>query len=553
MLASRMVCAQTVSPSQVTPPTLRPPPSTQPPTFVPEESPQQERAHTLTMTVQVRYVVVTDGFAALADDTQRLLEPYQNRRISGDEIFALARALEQAYARHGYVLVRVIVPPQRIADGDVLKLQVVDGFIEEVNVEGVPRRLQARVLHVLRPLVARQHLLLSTIERHLLIAGNLAGLSLKSALAPGTAQGGTRLLVGGTYREISGTVSLDNRLDRTLGPWELDASVAANSLFSFGEELYADVLTSDPQRLLHTSPALQVYGGGALVPLGDARVTLNPEYTHSTTRTPATTGVPETVGVFDRVALHGSIGLRWRRRQVLKLNLTAEAINQRLETPQFGTDLYHDQYRVARVGVNDDALSIRGTHLLADITVSRGLGGRNPTAGVPGVPLSRQGSGPDFNKLNFSVHDSQPLGSNNWRLDVIALGQESFGSPMMRSEQFSLDGVDALSAFAAGSLTVDQGATLRAEVGRPLFNWSSRGAVVSPYALAAVGVGELLQPTAVETRWEHASTFGAGMRATFAAPWASSAQLGLEVAHQQANLPGIHDDWRVNVIAGLRF
>jgi hemolysin activation/secretion protein len=450
------------------------------------------------------------------------------------------------------VLVRVIVPPQRIADGDVLKLKVIDGFIEEVNVEGLPRRLQARVLHALRPLVLRQHLLLSTIERHLLVAGNLAGLSLKSALAPGTAQGGTRLLVGGTYRQIGGTVSLDNRLDRTLGPWEIDASVALNSVLSFGEQLYADVLTSDPQRLLHASPALQVYGGGALVPIGDAGVTLNPEYTHSSTRTPATPGVPETVGVFDRIALHSSIGLRWRRRQVLKLNLTAEAINQRLETPQFGSDLYHDQYRVVRVGLNDDALSIRGTRLLADATVSRGLGGRNPPAGVPGVPLSRQGSSPDFNKLNLSMHVSQPLGSN-WRLDVIGLAQESFGSPMMRSEQFSLDGIDALSAFAAGSLTVDQGVTLRTEVGRPLFNWTSRGAVVSPYLLAAAGVGELLQPTAVETRWEHASTFGAGMRATIDAPWASSAQFGFEVARQQANLPGIHNDWRANVIAGLRF
>src|SRR5579862_8649954 len=237
MLSTTMALAQAVSPSQVTPPTLRPPPSTQPPSFVPEESAQQERAHTLTMSVQVRYVAVTNGFAVLADDTQRLLEPYQNRRISGDEIFALARALEQAYARHGYVLVRVIVPPQRIADGDVLKLQVVDGFIEEVNVEGVPRRLQARVLHVLRPLVARQHLLLATIERHLLVAGNLAGLSLKSALAPGTSQGGTRLIVGSSYRRIDGSVSVDNRLDRTLGPWEIDGSVTFNSLLSLGEEL----------------------------------------------------------------------------------------------------------------------------------------------------------------------------------------------------------------------------------------------------------------------------------------------------------------------------
>lgn len=551
-MASPMVCAQTVSPSQVTPPTLRPPSSTQPPTFVPEQSPQQERAHTLTMTVQVRFVVVTDGFAALADDTQRLLEPYQNRRISGEEIFALARALEQAYARHGYALVRVVVPPQRIADGDVLRLQVVDGFIEEVNVDAVPRRLQRLVLQRLRPLVGRRHVLLSTIEHQLLVAGNLAGLSLTSALAAGSAQGGTRLILGGTYRAIGGAVSLDNRLDRTLGPWEIDASLAANSLLSLGEQLYADVLMSDPQRLLHASPALQVYGGGALLPVGDQGVTLNPEYTHSMTRSPAGVGIPETVGMFDRLAVRSSVGLRWRRRQLLKLELSVEAINQRLETPQFGSDLYHDQYRVARVGLNDDALSMHGTRLLADATLSRGLGGRNPAEGVPGVPLSRQGSSPDFNKLSLSGHVSQPLG-RYWRLDVIALAQGSFGSAMMRSEQFSLDGIDALSAFAAGSLTVDQGATLRAEVGRSFFNWSAAGLVVSPYLLAADGVGELLQPTAVESRWTHAASYGAGVRATVASPRASSAEFGLELARQQVHQGDIADDWRVNLLGGIRF
>jgi hypothetical protein len=36
-------------------------------------------------------------------------------------------------------------------------------------------------------------------------------------------------------------------------------------------------------------------------------------------------------------------------------------------------------------------------------------------------------------------------------------------------------------------------------------------------------------------------------------PRASSADFGFEVARQQAHLPGIDDDWRVNVIAALRF
>ena len=551
LLASRPTRAQTVSPSQVTPPTLRPP---QPPPqlpFIPEESPPQERLHTLPVNVEVRYVVVENGFAALADDTQDLLAPYRNRRISGEEIFALARELEQTYARHGYVLVRVIVPPQTVANGDVLRLRVVDGFIQEVDADAVPKRLRAAVLRRLSPLVGRHHLLLATLERHLLVAGELAGLHLTSALAPGSQQGGTRLLIGGAYRALGGAVSADDRLDPTLGPWEVDANLTLNSALAFGEQLYGDVLFSDPLKMFGSAP-LKVYGGGAVIPVGNDGTTINPEYTYSTTRSPAASGVPATEGKFQRIALRGALGLRWRRREVLKLNLSAEAIDQRLEASAFGSDLYHDQYRVLRLGLNDDSLLAGGARLISDATLSRGLGGRTPTEASP-VPLSRQGAAPEFTKLNASVRLSEPV-THGWQLDAIALGATSFGKPLLRSEQFSLDGLDALSAFTPGSLSVDQGATVRAELGRPIaLRWGGASGVLSPYLVAAYGLGEIQMPTAVEQHCIHASTFGAGVRASAAAAGGTSAQFALEVARQQANLEGIHDGWRVNLIVGLRF
>lgn len=551
LLGAAQAGAQTISPSQVTPPSLLPAQPLPQVPFVPEESERQQHLHTLPMSVQVQYVEVVDGFSVLAEDTERLLAPYQQRRITGDEIFALARALEQRYAKHGYVLVRVVVPPQRIATGGVLKLRVVDGFIQQVNADAVPQRLRAAVLRRLRPLVGLHHVLLATLERRLLVAGDLAGLHLTSALAPGSEEGGTRLLVGGTYRTVDGTVSADNRLDRTLGPWELGGSVTLNSLLSLGEQLYGDALVSNPQRLASGAPALRVFGGGALIPVGDEGITLNPEYTTSETRTPSGPGFPATVGEFDRFALRATVGLRWRRRQVLKLNLSAEAVDQQLETPEFGTDLYHDRYRVVRVGLNDDAVLGAGSHLVLDALASRGVGGRGAPENA-GVPLSRQGASPDFNKLNASARLSRPLVAG-WQLELVGLAQASLGAPLLRSEQLSLDGVDALSAFAAGSLTVDQGATLRSEFGRPLGMHSfGTDAVVSPYVFAADGIGEILRPTALEERWLHANTYGVGARASAATAGATSTEFAFELGRQEADLAGVHQEWRVNLIAGVQ-
>lgn len=57
---------------------------------------------------------------------------------------------------------------------------------------------------------------------------------------------------------------------------------------------------------------------------------------------------------------------------------------------------------------------------------------------------------------------------NAWemRLDLTAKGQWGFNRPMQSSEQFSLDGLDQVSAFVADTFSVDQGVTLRGELAR---------------------------------------------------------------------------------------
>ena len=60
------------------------------------------------------------------------------QRVSGAAIFAAARELEAAYAKAGYVLVRVTLPPQKLVSGAVLRLVVIDGMIERIETKRVP-------------------------------------------------------------------------------------------------------------------------------------------------------------------------------------------------------------------------------------------------------------------------------------------------------------------------------------------------------------------------------------------------------------------------------
>jgi len=46
---------------------------------------------------------------------------------------------------HGYVLVRVAVPPQQLKNGGELRLVVIDGFVESVDLKGVPEKQRSLV------------------------------------------------------------------------------------------------------------------------------------------------------------------------------------------------------------------------------------------------------------------------------------------------------------------------------------------------------------------------------------------------------------------------
>ncbi|MGQ4828231.1 hypothetical protein, partial [Enterococcus faecalis] len=85
----------------------------------------------------------------------------------------------------GYVLARVAVPPQDLAPGGQFRVTMVDGFVEAVDVAALPRAVRVPVAASLAPILRRRHLRLAEIETALLLAGDVPGLTLHSALARG--------------------------------------------------------------------------------------------------------------------------------------------------------------------------------------------------------------------------------------------------------------------------------------------------------------------------------------------------------------------------------
>jgi hemolysin activation/secretion protein len=555
-LAQTIAPGQTV-PSQVTPQTLRPKAVPDDQAIVlPGSSANVPAAGNSSLTVEVGDVQIQDAFPELAAASDAVLAKVRYRKLSVAQIYAAASELERIYGDAGYPLVRIVVPPQKLIDHGPLRLVVVDGFIETIDVDGVPTRAQEAVAKRTAGLVGRRHLKLVEIERSLLIAGEVPGLKLRSTLERGSREGGVKLLLEGGHDLITGSVGIDNRLSSSLGTWQLRGAIALNNALGAGEQFYVTAGSAANLKSVAagTSP-LMIYGGGAIAAIGVDGVTINPEYTHSTTRTIQTSGVPASLGTFERYALRLRAPISLTRKASLYANFSLEQVDQQIAVPDFGVTLNHDHYRVFRVGPDYATTLPWGTGMQLGALMSMGLGGRDSfDAATSGIPLSRLGSGPDFAKLAASARFSQPLPAN-LRIDVIAAGQFTGGKPMLRPEQIALDGNDAVSAFDSGSFSADQGMTVRGEVSRPfVFGLGGINATASPYVFGAAGRGWLANATSVEQSVFNAGALGLGVRGTVdVAAGVPRPNLALEVGRGFTDLRGVKAGWRASMLASMSF
>ncbi|HEX3882632.1 MAG TPA: ShlB/FhaC/HecB family hemolysin secretion/activation protein [Stellaceae bacterium] len=544
---------QSVAPSRVTPESLRPAAPAAPTIEVPGGAPVTAPAGAAGLSIVVGQVSVGGTFPGFEGTTAGIVGPLAGKRMSVAEIYAAADAIERAYAAAGYILARVVVPPQQLADGGTVRLQVVDGTIERVDVSAVPERQRAVVAARMAGVVGEPRLMLSDIERRLLLVSDLPGLQLKSTLAAGPTPGGTLLVIEATQALVSGSVGVDDRLPKALGTWTLNSTGAINDALGFGEQVYASYSTSPDVG----SPRLRVMGGGVVLPLGNDGFTLNPEYTESIAKPIPAPGTPATTGDFKRFALRASYPLVRSRAETLTLSGTAEWDDETLTAIGFGTRLYEDDYAAGRFGVHDLIELPWGAIAMLDGTYSHGLTGRS---GTTLLPLSQQGASSIFNKLVAVASLRQPL-PEAFELDLIGHAQTSFGAPLMLSEQFGLDGPDALSGFASGTFSVDQGLTLRAEFARPFaLSLGALGGMpplgLSPYVFGAFGYGQIVQPTAVQKGSIDAGSAGIGIRSTTVAlttglPVGST--LGLELARRFSDVPGVRGGYRANLALNLTF
>lgn len=422
------------------------------------------------MSVLVGGVLVEGGFQELTGATEELTSHFVGRRSTVEELYELAQGLELLYQEAGYFLVRVTIPPQEVNDGDTLRLLVVDGYLEDVDLQGVPERSRAYVESLLKPMVNRQQLTMDDFERVLMLVNKTPGVTVRTTLAAGEGVGSSVLVVEGEHSAFSGSARFNTRASAAgVTPWSTSANVQLNQLFGRGEQLSANVSGPVSSLLSPMGPNAnhRSVGGDIRWPLNNDGESLHIGYSQSHTYTPIFHFlIPATESKFQRITVQFTHSLQLSRTRELSISGTLEATDDSLVAPDFQTTLHQDRLRVIRVNVDSTRETQAGLRRSLSWQLSQGTTwGARTTQDVleTGIPFSRIGANPTFRKLSMTASWRWPF-APSYTLTSTLRGQYALAGPLPTAELFHVNGGNAFPSLALGIAANDHGWTLRNEV-----------------------------------------------------------------------------------------
>ena len=266
--------ANTLTPQIITP-SLRSP-STQPPVQTPKplpspdellnpsrqpSSPQKEIPVTGTITVNRFEVLGNTAFSQVELD--QVLLPFTKRPITFSELLKARSLITDLYVNRGYITSGAFIPTQDLQNG-VVKIQVIEGGLEEIKITGVellsPDYVRSRMNIATGAPLNRDRLIqaLQVLQINPLIA------SVSAELSAGTRAGQNILEVRiREAKSLSAQLSLDNNRAPSVGSLRRKVQVSEANLTGLGDTLsvgYSNTDGSNSYDLSYTLP-INPYNG----------------------------------------------------------------------------------------------------------------------------------------------------------------------------------------------------------------------------------------------------------------------------------------------------
>jgi hemolysin activation/secretion protein len=482
--------------------------------------------------IQVKVADITlDGVTAYAPGAlDGLFRPLVGRTIALSQLFEAARRIEARYRRDGYLLTRVVVPEQSVADGR-FHIRVVEGYVAEVQITGDAGDALPLVRRYLDKITQHRPARLRDVERYLLLANDLPGISAKAVLTTDPDNlGAARLVVAVTRKAVDAFATVNNHGSVFAGPETGSVGLSLNAVGPMAGRVAGTYFTTfnDEQQY----GEIQISGH-----VGDEGATLR-AWANDSPSHPGSIFKPADI---DSLSIVFGAGANYPVIRSRRIDLSLDADFEATEdtTRVLGVLVSRDVARIVRLGVSGDYHDDWQGVTSATLTYSQGLDLPGASHDGGSVPQSRLGGRSDFSKVTLQVSRLQPLyqaGPTSLALQVSAAAQYA-GDRLLALEQFQIGGEQYGRDYNPGQLAGDNGAGIDAELqltGLNPIGPVSRHQLYVFYDAAAVRDRDTPGP------WSALASYGAGVRADIGPHL--SGQLEVAVPYSPGRLNGaVHD------------
>ncbi|MBW4517879.1 MAG: ShlB/FhaC/HecB family hemolysin secretion/activation protein [Timaviella obliquedivisa GSE-PSE-MK23-08B] len=476
-----------------------PPPDELLPTPVPPATPSETPAE-IPQTLFVQRFAVVGSRVFTPEEFAAVTAPFTGREISFAELLQARSAVTQLYVSRGYVTSGAFIPPQTLKGG-VVKIQVIEGSLEDINITGT-RRLQSSYVRSRIRLAASTPLNVPRLLEGLqLLQLDPLIESISADLQAGTRPGISLLQVQVAEADtFSVTPSIDNGRSPSVGSFRRQLEVRQANLIGFGDDLQVSYNNTDGSNGIDTSYTLPLnprngtlrfsYGitsSSIIDPDFEVlNIDSNSRYYEISYRQP----------LFESPSEEFTLGITASRQES-----QAEFLEENLPFPSLGAD-ENGRTKISALRFFQEWTQRSNNQVLAARSqVSLGLNLLDST-------------------INERTPDSRFLswrGQGQWvRLlapDTLLLVrgdvQLADGS-LLPSEQFGLGGQETVRGYRQDALLTDNGALLSTEIRIPILRvpsikgllqvtpfvdlgttWNSSGEDPNPNSLIGAGVGLL--------------------------------------------------------------
>jgi hemolysin activation/secretion protein len=87
----------------------------------------------------IQKIKVVLGNTVLQDEIAALTQPYENRSVTFEELLELRSAIVQLYIKNGYITSGAFLPNNQDLSSGTIKIQVVEGELEQIEIGGLNR------------------------------------------------------------------------------------------------------------------------------------------------------------------------------------------------------------------------------------------------------------------------------------------------------------------------------------------------------------------------------------------------------------------------------